>query len=163
MSVQDFVDRVVEVLSRAESLFATPADSVTSRMTGAVDDASEASRGIGARTDELGGALASAHHGVLDTIARRLDDVGDTDSQFIDHLTRSGHVHTSGGTHAIDLRAGAEQIPSRIGLSNELPASELAGLLAPRNRVAGMQRLLAEHTSQAAHAADDIHGLTYQP
>jgi hypothetical protein len=161
MSVQDVVDRVVDVLSRAESLFATPADIVTSRMTGAVEGASEASRAIGARTGELGGALASAHHDALDTIARRLDNVGDTDSRLAEHLARAGEVHASGGSQATNLRAGAEEIPSRLGPTSELPASELAGLLALRNHVAGMQRLLAEHTSQAARAADDIHGLTY--
>jgi hypothetical protein len=163
MSVQDVADRVVEALSRAESLFATPADTASSRMTAAVEDASETSRAIGARTDELGGALASAHHDALDTIARRLDDVGATDAQLIEHLTRAGQAHASGATQATDLRAAAEEIPSRIGPASELPASELAGLLALRNQIAGMQRLLAEHTSQAAHAADDIHGLTYQP
>jgi hypothetical protein len=163
MSVQDVADRVVEALSRAESLFATPADAASSRMTAAVDDASEASRAIGAHTDELGGALASAHHDVLDTIARRLDDVGATDSQLVEHLTQAAQAHASGGTQATDLRAGAEEIPSSLGPTSELPASELAGLLALRNQIAGMQRLLAEHTSQAAHAADDIHGLTYQP
>jgi hypothetical protein len=161
MSVQDVADRVVEVLSRAESLFATPADTATSHMAAAVNDASEASRAIGARTGELGGALASAHHDVLDTIARRLDDVGDTDSQLAEHLTRAGEAHASGGSQATNLRAGAEKIPSRLGPTGELPASELAGLLALRNHVAGMQRLLAEHTSGAARAADDIHGLTY--
>jgi ABC-type transporter Mla subunit MlaD len=154
---------VVEVLCGAEALFAAPADTATPRMTAAVDDASEASRAIGARTDELGGALASAHHDVLDTIARRLDDVGDTDSQLIEHLARSGQAHASAGSQATDLRVGAEEIPSRLGLTSDLPASELAGLLALRNQVAGMQRLLAEHTSEAARAADDIHGLTYQP
>jgi hypothetical protein len=45
MSVQDVADRVVEALSRAESLFATPADTA-SRMTAAVEDASEASRAM---------------------------------------------------------------------------------------------------------------------
>jgi hypothetical protein len=163
MSVQDVVDRVLDVLSRAESLFTTPADSVTSRMTVAVDEASEASRAIGARTDELGGALASAHHDVLDKIARRLDDVGDTDSQLIDHLARAAQAHASGGSQATDLRLGAEEIPSRLGPSGELPASELVGLLALRNQVADMQRLLAEHTSDAARAVDDILSLGYQP
>jgi hypothetical protein len=44
-----------------------------------------------------------------------------------------------------------------------LPASELVGLLALRNQVADMQRLLAEHTSDAARAVDDILSLGYQP
>ena len=163
MSVQDVADRVVEVLSRAESLFATPADAATAHMTTAFNEASGASRAIGARTDELGGALASAHHDALDTIARRLDAVGDADSQLIEHLTRSGHAHASGGSQATDLRLRAEETPSRLGPTSELPTSELAALLALRNQIAGMQRLLGEHISAAARAADDIRGLTYQP
>jgi len=161
MSVQDVVDHTVDVLSRAESLFTVPADAVTSRMTAAVDDASKASRAIGARTDEVGGALASAHHDVLDNIACRLDDVGDTDSELIEHLTRAGQAHASGGSRATELRLGAAEIPSRLGPSSALPASELAALLALRIQVADMQRLLAEHTSLAARAADVIVGLEY--
>ncbi len=163
MSLQDVADRVVEVLSRAESLFATPSDTPTARMTPAVDHASEASRAIGARTDELGGALASAHHDVLEMIARRLDDVGDTDSRLIAHLAGAGHAHASGGSQAVDLRLGAQEIPSRLGPTSVLPASEVAALLALRNQIAGMQRLVAEHSSEAAGTADDIHGLTYRP
>jgi hypothetical protein len=100
---------------------------------------------------------------VLDTIARRLDDVRDTDSRLVEHLTRAGQAHASGGSQATDLLAGAEEIPSRLGTTSELPASGLAGLLALRNQIAGMQRLLAEHTGEAARASDDIRGLTYQP
>jgi hypothetical protein len=163
MSVQDVADRVVKVLSRAESLFATPADPAASHITAAIDDASEASRAIGAQTDELGGALASAHHEMLDNVARRLEAVGDTDSQLIEHLTQAAESHTRGASYATDLRLGAEELPSRLGPTIGLPASELAGLLALRNQVADMQRLLAEHTSQAARDVDVILGLGYQP
>ncbi len=162
MSVQDVVDGVVEVLGRAESLF-NPADTAPSQTTAAIDDASEASRAIGAHTDELGGALASAHHNVLKNVVRRLEEIGDTDSQLVEHLTRSAEAHASGASRATDLRLGAEELPSRLGPTNGLPASELAGLLALRDRVADMQRLLAEHTNQAARDADVILGLGYQP
>jgi hypothetical protein len=162
MSVQDVVNRVVEVLSRAESLF-TPAASAPSRITAAIDDAAEASRAIGAHTDELGGALASAHHEMLDNVAGRLETIGDTDSRLIEHLAHSAESHASGGSHAADLRQGAEELPSRLGSTAGLPASELAGLLALRNQVADMQRLLAEHTSQSARDADVIRGWWYQP
>jgi hypothetical protein len=162
MSVQDVVDGVVEVLSRAESLF-TPADATPSRITAAIDDASEASRAIGAHTDELGGALASAHHDVLENVVRRLEAIGDTDSQLVEHLTRSAEAHASGASQATDLRLGAQELPSRLGPTTGLPVSELAGLLALRNQVAGMQHLLAEHTSHAARDADVILGLGYQP
>jgi hypothetical protein len=160
MSVQDVVDGVVEVLSRAESLF-NPADTAPSQTTAAIDDAAEASRAIGAHTDELGGALASAHHETLDNVAQRLEAIGDTDSQLVEHLTRSAEAHASGASQATDLRLGAEELPSRLGPTTGLPASELAALLALRNQVSDMQRLLAEHTSQAARDAEVILGLGY--
>jgi hypothetical protein len=163
MSVQDVVERVVQVLSRAESLFTAPADTAASGMTAAVDDASDACRAIGARTDELGGALASAHHDVLENVARHLEAIGDTDSQLVEHLTRSAEAHASGASRATDLRRGAEELPSRLGPTAQVPASQLAGLLALRHQVADMQRLLAEHTSQAARDAEVIRGLGYQP
>ena len=162
MSVQDVADRVVEVLSRAESLF-TPADATPSRITAAIDDASEASRAIGVHTDELGGALAAAHHEVLENVAQRLEAIGNADSQLVEHLTHSAESHASGASHATDLRLGAQELPSRLGPTTEVPASELAGLLVLRNQVVGMQHLLAEHTSQAARDADVILGLGYQP
>jgi uncharacterized phage infection (PIP) family protein YhgE len=162
MSVQNVVDGVVEVLVRAESLF-NPADTAPSQFTTAIDDASEASRAIGAHTDELGGALASAHHDVLENVARRLEAIGDTDSQLVEHLTHSAESHASGASEATDLRLGAEELPSRLGPTAEVPASQLAGLLVLRNQVADMQHILAEATSQAAHDADVIRGLGYQP
>ncbi|MDT5413292.1 MAG: hypothetical protein QOG14_5512 [Mycobacterium sp.] len=162
MSVQDVVDRVVEVLSRAESLF-TPADATPSRITAAIDDASEASRAIGAHTDELGGALASAHHDVLENVVRRLEAIGDTDSELVEHLTRSAEAHASGASQATNLRVGAQELPSRLGPTTGVPASELVALLTLRDQVADMQHLLAEHTSQAARDADVILGLGYQP
>jgi hypothetical protein len=61
------------------------------------------------------------------------------------------------------VRRGAEELPSRLGPTAELPGSELAALLALRNQVADMHRLLAEHTGQAARDADVILGLGYQP
>jgi hypothetical protein len=96
---------------------------------------------------------------MLDNVAQRLEAIGDTDSQLVEHLTRSAEAHTSGASQATDLRLGAEELPSRLGPTTGLPASELAALRALRNQVADMQRLLAEHTSQAARDAELILGL----
>jgi hypothetical protein len=161
MSVQGVVDSVVEVLGRVESLFTAPVDPAASQNTAAIDDASEASRAIGDRTDELGGALASAHHEMLDNVAQRLEAMGDTDSQLIEQLAGAADAHASGGSQATDLRLGAEELPSRLGPTTGLPASELTALLALRSQVADMQRLLGEHTSQAARDAEVILGLGY--
>src|SRR4029078_7517941 len=78
MSVQDVAEHVVEVLIRAESLFSPPTGTEPSQFTAAIGDASEASRAIGVRTDELVGALAAAHHDMLDAVGRRLESDGAT-------------------------------------------------------------------------------------
>jgi hypothetical protein len=163
MSVQDVADHVVEVLRRAESLFSPPSDTRTTQLTAAVADASDASRAIGARTAELGGAVADAHGDMMAAVGRRLDDVGVADAQLTEHLARTAELHMRGASYATDVRRGAEELPSRLGPTTELPASELAALLALRNHVADMQRLLAEHTGQAARDADVILDLGYQP
>jgi hypothetical protein len=162
MSVQDVVDRVVEMLSRAESLFASPADAATSNAVDALTGAAEASRIIAARTEALGGALASAHRGLLRTVARRIEQAAGTDAQLAEHIARAGQVHAEGGSRATDLRLGAQEIQSQLGPWSEVPASELAGLLALRGRVADMQRLLADHTSEAARATEEVLGLGYR-
>lgn len=162
MSVQGVVTQVVEVLRRAESLFASPADAAISRAADAVTEAAEASRAIGLRTDELGGALVSAHHDLLSAAASHLEQSAATDTELADHLVRASHAHADGGSAATDLRVGAEDVASRLGPLSDVPAGQLAGLLALRNRVADMQRLLADHTSEARRAADAIVGLGYQ-
>jgi len=162
MSVQDVAEHVVEMLIRADFLFTAPTGTEASQLTAAIGDASEASRAIGVRTDELGGALAAAHHDMLDAVGRRLDAVGDNDSRLIETLAGAADAHASDASHATELRQEAEDLRSRLGPAGESSAAELAALLAMRNRVAGMQRLIAEHTSEAARAADVIGALGYQ-
>jgi hypothetical protein len=60
------------------------------------------------------------------------------------------------------LRAGAAEIPDQLGPWADLPASELAALKALRNRVAGMQALVAQHSSDATRLAGEIRSLGYQ-
>ena len=163
MSLQDVAEHVVAVLTRVESLFSAPTDAEATQLTEAIDDALDASGAIGVRTDELGGALAAAHHDMLGAVGRRLEAVGDTDSRLIEALGRAAAAHASAASHAAELRQEAEDLPSRLGPAGELPASELAALLALRSQVGGMQRLIAEHTSEAARAADVIGTLGYQP
>lgn len=161
MPVEDVVARVVEVLERAESLFASPAETSISGAADAVTAAAQTSHAIAARTEDLGGALASAHRDVLTGVADRLDRAADTDAALTDQVSRAGHAHADGATMAADLRVGAQEIPHRLGPWTDLPSSELAGLLVLRNRVADMQRLLVDHGSEAARVADAIVSLGY--
>jgi hypothetical protein len=162
VSVEGVVTQVVEVLRRAESLFASPADTAISGAVDAVTGAAEASRAIGARTDELGGALVSAHHDLLGAAASHLEQSAATDARLADLIASASHTHADGGSAATDVRLSAEDVASRLGPWSDIPAGELAGLLALRNRVADMHRLLADHTSEARRAAEAIVSLGYQ-
>ena len=161
MSLQDVVDRVVAVLARAESLFTPPGQAATARAARTLTDAAEASRTIATRTDELSGAIASAHRDVLAAAATKLEHAAETDTRLTEQLGRAGQAHAAGASESTQLREGAQDVPNRLDTWTELPVGELATLMALRNRVADMQRLLTDHTSQAAQATDDIVRLHY--
>jgi small-conductance mechanosensitive channel len=162
MSVQDLVDRVVAVLSRAESLFTPPGEATAAaRAAQTLTSAAETSRTIAARTDEMSGATASAHHDVLATAAGNLGATADTDARLTDLLGRIGQAHAAGAAQSTQLREGAHDVPSQLDSCAALPVGELATLMALRNQVADMGLLLADHTSQAAQATDDIVRLHY--
>jgi hypothetical protein len=161
MSVQDLVDRVVAVLSRAESLFTPPGQAATARAAQTLTAAAESSRTIVARTDELSGATASAHGDVLAAAAEKLERAAETDTRLTEQLGRARQTHAAGASESTQLREGAQDVPTQLDTWKELPVGELATLMALRNRVADMQRLVADHTSQAAQATDDIVRLHY--
>jgi hypothetical protein len=161
MSVQGLVDRVVAVLGRAESLFTSPGPAATARAAQTLTDAAEASRTIAARIDELSGAIASAHRDVLAGAATKLERAAETDTLLTEQLGRAGKAHAAGASESTQLRQGAQDVPTRLDTWTELPVGELATLMALRNRVADMGRLLTDHTSQAAQSTDDIVRLHY--
>jgi hypothetical protein len=161
MSVQDLVDRVVAVLARAESLFTPPGQAPTARAAQTLTDAAETSATIAARTDELSGSIASAHRDVLASAAKKLEDAAETDTRLTEQLARAGQAHAAGASESTQLRKDAQDVPTQLDRWTELPVGELATLMALRNRVADMGRLLADHTSHAAQATDDIVRLHY--
>jgi hypothetical protein len=161
MSVQDLVDRVVAVLARAESLFSAPGQAATARAAQTLTDTADASATIAARTDELSGAIASAHRDVLAAAAQRLEHAAETDTLLTEQLGRAGQAHAAGASESTQLREGAQDVPNQLDACTELPAGELATVMVLRNRVANMGQLLTDHTSQAAQATDDIVRLHY--
>lgn len=162
MPVEDVVARVVEVLARAESLFALPADAAAAAgAAGQVADATAASRAIAPRTAELSGAAAAAHGEAVDAAAQRLERTAATDSELARHLADTADSHHGGRSRATELRATAAEIPTALGPAVEIPAGEMAALKALRNRVAGMQQLLAQHSGESAGVAGEIRNLGY--
>jgi hypothetical protein len=161
MSVQQVATHVVEVLSRAESLFGTPGQSdmaAAERM----GETAEASAATAALASEMSGVLASAHGDMLAATSQRLDDTAANDARLAGHVADTGTSHAAGGSRATDLRAEAAEDSDRLGPWAELPAGELAALRALRNRVAAMQRLLADHSAEAARVAGDVRSLGYR-
>jgi len=164
MSLQDLVDRVVAVLSHAESLFASRSDGAAAARAGrTLAHAADASRGIAARAEELTGAGASAHRDILAGAADRLGQAAETDRLLIEQLRCAGRAHDAGASRSTQLREGAQELPDQLDTCTEIPAGELATLMALRGQVASMGRLIADHTSQAAQASDDITKLRYPP
>lgn len=161
MSVRELVERVVAVLARAESLFSSPSEGAQPRAARTLTDAADASAAIAARTDELSGAGAAAHRDALSAAAEKLEHAAETDTRLAEQLARAGQAHAAGASESTQLREGAQDVPDQLDDWTGLPAGELATLLAIRNRVADMQRLVADHTSQAAQATDDIVRLHY--
>ena len=162
MTVQLVTANVVEVLSRAESLFATPGDAAASGTADTMGQAAEASRMIAAHAEELSGSVGTAYSELATSAAQHLEHAAGTDAALADQLARAAATHGGGASLAAALRAGAAEVPARLGPWADLPAGELAGLVALRNKLSGMQRLLAEHSGEAARAAEAIRGLGYR-
>jgi hypothetical protein len=92
----------------------------------------------------------------LAAAAEKLEHAAETDTLLAEQLGRSGEAHAAGASESRQLREGAQDVPDQLDTWAEVPVGELATLMALRYRVADMGRLLADHTSQAAQATDDI-------
>jgi hypothetical protein len=160
-AVEHVAAEVVEVLSHAESLFATPGDVAAGDAAGTTGQAAEASRAIAARTADLSGSVAQAHADVLDSAAARLEAAAAADSRLADHVAAAADTHRAGLAQATDLRAAAAEVPARLAPFADIPASELAALKALRIKLAGMQQLMAHHSGDAARVAAEIRALGY--
>ena len=164
VAVEHVATHVVDVLTRAESLFADPAgtESVT---TGAdqVSQAAQTARRLTSRTDDMSGAIVDTHRAVAAATADQLDHASGVDARLADHLGRTTQLHGAGLSQASALRSGAAEVPSHLQPWSDVPASELAGLKMLRNHLAAMQRLLAHHNAVAARTAADITTLSYRP
>jgi len=163
MMLGDVAARVVQVLSRAESLFAVPEDAVAaSTAADQLGQASEVNRALGGRTAELTGAGAGAHRRLVDESAADVAAAARADEQLAAHLTAAAARHRRGRTRAQHLRADAAAVPDQFATLSGTAAGELAALKNLRAQLAGMQRLLAEHAGQGAAAAAQIRGVDYR-
>lgn len=160
VTVDDAAARVVDVLTRAETLFAPPGDWQAPARAG---DAAQTARVIAARTADLSGATAAGHREMTAAAAGHLERAADADARLADALRRSAQLHDEGASQAAGLRAAAAEVPAQVSRWAELPAAQAAGLKALRSQLVGMQRLLARHRPAAARTAAEISALRYRP
>jgi hypothetical protein len=164
MTVEHVAAQVVEVLTRAESLFAAGPDTdAVAAGLHRTDDAAENARALAAHTDDMSGALVQVHRDVAAASAGQLEHASGTDQRLVDHLTASSGLHSVGLTQASGVRAGAAEVPAQLQPWSDLPAGDLAGLKMLRSHLAAMQRLLAHHRAVSGRTAGDIAGMSYHP
>lgn len=160
VTVDELAARVVEVLSRAETLFAPPGDW---QAPPAVGDAAQAAGTIAARTADLSGAAVQGHREMATAAAQHLERASDADARLADALQRSTQLHDQGASQAAGLRAAAAEVPAQVAPWAEFPAAQAAALKSLRTHLADMQRLLARHRAAAARTAAEINALHYRP
>jgi hypothetical protein len=164
MMLDGVAARVVEVLTRAESLFAVPADAAAaSTAADQLGQAAHANRALGGRNAELSGAGATGHRQLVDESAAGVGAAARADEQLAAHLTAAAARHHHGRVRAQDLCADAAAVPERLAALSGTAAGDLAALKALRALLAGMQQLVAEHAGQGAAAAAQIRAVDYRP
>lgn len=163
MPVEDAAAWVTEVLSRAESLFAGAADTGGSpSAAGLIADAAGANRAVAPRTEDVSGAMATAHGAAVSAAADGLDRAAATETNLARRLSEATDADRGGHSHASSLHASAAEIPAALGLAVQIPAGEVAALKALRNRVARMHDLVNEHSAESARLAEEIRNLGYR-
>jgi hypothetical protein len=160
VTVDEVAARVVEVLTRAETLFAPPGEW---HAPAEVDAAAQTARAIAARSADLSGATAAGHRQMTAAAAGNLERASDADARLADALQRSAQLHDQGASQAAGLRAAAAEVPAQVSRWAELPVAQAAGLKTLRTQLAGMQRLLARHRAAAARTAAEISAVRYRP
>ena len=116
---------MVEVLTRAETLFAPPGEWQRPAGVGA---AAQTARAIAARTADLSGATAAGHREMIAAASGHLERASDADARLADALQRSAQLHDQGASQAAGLRAAAAEVPAQVSRWAELPAAQAAGL-----------------------------------
>ncbi|HZA08992.1 hypothetical protein [Mycobacterium sp.] len=159
--VEALAVRVTEVLSRAESLFAAPADRDAGVAPDRISDALEAGRAIRSRAAELSGTAADAHREAVAAAGDRLQQTSATEAELAQKVQRASEIQDRGRSEVAQLRASAAEVPEALGTALHTPAGELATLAALRRRVERMQHLVADHSAESARLAGELRRLRY--
>jgi hypothetical protein len=162
MSVDAVAARVTQVLARAESLFAVPADAGGAISVRGIGEALDAGHAISAVSEDLLGAAAGAHREAIGAATERLGGAAGADDALVSQLVDAGRDHHAGRSDASALRAGAAEVPTAVDALGALPAAEVVALTALRNRVAAMHDLITRHVEDAGRAAAAIRDLGYR-
>ena len=161
MAVDDVIARVLDVLTRAESLF-TASAGPGEDAAGALGSAAEINQTLSARTADLSGVAMSSHREAVAQSAAALGAAADVDAALTAHLSSAAGAHSSGAGQAGQLRAGAASIADVVGPLRDTAPGDMVVLTALRARVAGMQQLVGEHADHGAATAEQVRALGYR-
>ena len=159
MAVDDWVTRVVGVLSRAEALFsATPGPGPA---VGDVGAAAAENAALTVRSAELSGSGVSSHREAVHTSAAAMGAAAHTDAALTEQLTNAASTHGHGAGQAGDLRGAATAIADVVAPLRGTAAGDIVVLKSLRAQLADMQELVAAHSTHGAQIAGEIRGLGY--
>ncbi|MDA2893430.1 hypothetical protein PDG61_21120 [Mycolicibacterium sp. BiH015] len=161
MSPRDTIERVMDVLHRADALF-TSAEAPAAGTVEKLQQASQSSATLAGPTDDMAGAITDAHREMLATVAQRLSHHATTDARLLEQLARAADSHTQSAARAGAVAAGAEDTCEHLGEWSDIPAAEIATLVALRRAVTEMQALMTQQASQSMRTAEDIVNLGYE-
>lgn len=159
MAVDDWVTRVVGVLTRAEALFTAiqgPGPAI-----GDLGAAAGANEALAARSAELSGSGVSSHRDAVYTSAAAIGAAAETDAVLTEQLTNAASTHGHGAGQAGDLRGAATAIADVLGPLRGTAAGDIVVLKALRTQLADMQELVAAQSNHGSATAGAIRGLGY--
>ncbi|MDG4667983.1 hypothetical protein [Mycobacterium sp. 236(2023)] len=161
MSPRDTIERVVDVLQRADSLFAS-AEAPAAATLDKVQRAAEASHAAVGPTGEMAGSLADAHHETLASVARRLDECAASDAHLVEQLARAADSHAHSAAQAGEVASRAAESCETLGEWSEIPAAEIAALMALRRAMTEMQALMTQQAGESMRTAENLTNLSYE-
>lgn len=161
MSPRDTIERVVDVLHRADALFAS-AEAPAAATVEKIQQAADVSANLAGPTSDMAGAVAEAHVEMLASVAQRLSQHAATDTRLLEQLTRAADSHAQSAARSGAVAGDAEDTCEQLDEWSEIPAAEIAQLVILRRAVAEMQVLITQQANESTRVTEDLINLSYE-
>lgn len=169
MAVDDFLRRVSDTLSRADSLFGSASDAPLAQRAEEnvpnglsarqLSDAAEALRRNAAA--EMSGLAATGYNAFAGERASALARLADTDSELNQIIHNAASAETTAAAASRSAVAGWAKHADNQGAAARSPAGQRALIAALRAELGRQQELVRRHQQQAAALAEQLRLLSY--